>query len=53
MDQRRILINLAETLATHLGVTHFAISMRALGKGDFFKNMIEKGADCRPRPPRA
>lgn len=47
MDQRRNIITLAETLAAHLGVTHFAISMRALGKGDFFKNMIEKGADCR------
>ena len=47
MDQRHALITLAEALAAHLGVTHFAISMRALGKGDFFKNMIEKGADCR------
>lgn len=47
MDQRTSLITLAETLAAHRGVTHFAISMRALGKGDFFKNMIEKGADCR------
>jgi len=47
MDQRHALIALSEALAAHLGVTHFAISMRALGKGDFFKNMIEKGADCR------
>ena len=47
MDQRTALITLAEALAKHRGVTHFAISMRALGKGDFFKNMIEKGADCR------
>ena len=48
-EQRQTLILLAETLATHLGVTHFAISMRALGKGDFFKNMIEKKRDCRTR----
>lgn len=47
MDQRHSLITLAEALAAHQGVTHFAISMRALGKGDFFKNMIERGADCR------
>jgi len=47
MDQRHALITLAETLAAHQGVTHFAISMRALRKGDFFKKMKEKGADCR------
>jgi len=40
------LITLAETLATHQGVTHFAISMRALGKGDFFKKLMA-GGDCR------
>ena len=49
MDQRTSLITLAETLAAHRGVTHFAISMRALGKGDFFKNMKDKGWDCRTR----
>lgn len=47
MDQRHSLITLAETLAAHQGVTHFAISMRAMGKGDFFKRMKEQGADCR------
>lgn len=47
MDQRHALITLAQALASHQGVTHYAISMRALGKGDFFKNMIEKGTDCR------
>jgi hypothetical protein len=46
MNQIHHLIQLAETLATHGGVTHFAISMRALGKGDFFKNLKE-GRDCR------
>ena len=49
MDQRNALLTLAETLAAHQGVTHFAISMRALGKGDFFKNMKEKNRDCRTR----
>lgn len=46
MEQRAALITLALTLAKHEGVTHYAISMRALGKGDFFKNLIG-GADCR------
>lgn len=46
MDTKHSLITLAETLAAHHGVTHFAISMRALGKGDFFKKLID-GADCR------
>ena len=46
MDQRHAIITLAETLAAHQGMTHFAISMRVFGKGDFFKNMIDKGADC-------
>lgn len=46
MDQKNSLITLAETLASHQGVTHFAISMRAMGKGDFFKKLIA-GGDCR------
>ena len=46
MTQRTALITLATTLAAHDGVTHFAISMRALGKGDFFKNLMA-GGDCR------
>ncbi|SUZ33322.1 hypothetical protein ROE7235_03091 [Roseibaca ekhonensis] len=40
------LITLAETLAAHQGVTHFAISYRALKKGDFFKKLMA-GGDCR------
>jgi hypothetical protein len=48
MDQKTALITLAETLATHHGVTHFAISMRALGKGDFFKK-LKAGGDCRTK----
>lgn len=46
MTQRTTLITLAETMAAHQGVTHFAISMRALGKGDFFKKLMS-GGDCR------
>lgn len=49
MEQRDALITLAKAMAAHEDVSHFAISMRALGKGDFFKNMIEKGYDCRTR----
>lgn len=46
MTQRSSLITLAETMAAHHGVTHYAISMRALGKGDFFKKLMA-GGDCR------
>jgi hypothetical protein len=46
MTQRTSIITLAETLAAHQGVTHYAISMRALRKGDFFKKLVD-GADCR------
>lgn len=46
MEQKHALITLADTLAKHQGVTHFAISMRALGKGDFFKK-LKDGGDCR------
>ncbi|MCC5966165.1 MAG: hypothetical protein JJU24_08505 [Natronohydrobacter sp.] len=46
MTQSSALITLAETLAAHQGVTHYAISMRALKKGDFFKKLMA-GGDCR------
>lgn len=46
MEPRTALIILADALAAHQGVTHFAISMRALGKGDFFKK-LKAGGDCR------
>ena len=49
MDQKHELLTLAETLAAHQGVTHFAISMRALGKGDFFKKLKVPGAGCHIR----
>ena len=48
MEHEHPLITLADALAKHQGVTHFAISMRALGKGDFFKK-LKDGGDCRTR----
>lgn len=48
MKQTHALVTLSDALATHQRVTHFAISMRAMGKGDFFKNLMA-GADCRTR----
>lgn len=47
MEQPAALVHLAETMAAHQGVTHFAISMRAVRKGDFFKRLKERGGDCR------
>lgn len=41
-------LTLAETYAAHAGVTHWAVSMRIFGKGDFFAKLM-KGADCRTR----
>ena len=49
MSQTSKLLQLAQTLAAHEGVGHFAISMRIFGKGDFFHNIITKGSDCRTR----
>lgn len=46
MTQRTALLTLADMLAAHRGVTHYAISMRALRKGDFFKKLRD-GGDCR------
>ncbi|MGR3823586.1 MAG: hypothetical protein ACU0A5_13535 [Salipiger marinus] len=40
------LLRLAADLAEHEGVTHWAISMRLFGKGDFFRN-LEKGSHPR------
>ncbi|SFI80581.1 hypothetical protein SAMN05216258_109239 [Albimonas pacifica] len=48
MDQRQHIVSLAERMAAHQGVTHFAISMRIFGKGDFFKGLID-GRDCRTK----
>lgn len=49
MEQRHALITLADTLAAHDSVTHYAISMRIFRKGDFFRNLKVKNYDCRTR----
>lgn len=46
MDQRSKILTLQGLLCDHLGKSHWAISMRIFGKGDFFKKMIA-GGDCR------
>lgn len=40
------LLTLAERIAVHEGVTHWAISYRILGRGDFFQG-LKIGRDCR------
>lgn len=42
------LITLADVFADHIGVKHHAISMRLLGKGDFFQSLKNQG-DCRTK----
>lgn len=55
METKHALVTLAEALAAHQGVSHFAISMRATGsmrekgKGDFFLRLMLPNADCRNR----
>lgn len=49
METKHALLTLADAMASHDGVTHFAISMRALGKGDFFKKLRQPGAGCHIR----
>lgn len=46
MDLKLTLLTLCDTLAAHLGVTHFAISMRALRKGDFFMKLRDPSRGC-------
>jgi hypothetical protein len=40
------LLALADRLAAHEGVTHWAVSQRLLRKGDFFQR-LRLGSDCR------
>ncbi len=49
MDQRAEIITLAEVYAAHASITHWSVSMRIFGKGDFFHKLINKGWDCRTR----
>ena len=39
------LLRLAELLSDDGNVTHWAISMRLFGKGDFFRNLKRGGKD--------
>ena len=39
------IVHLAETLAFHDGVTHWAISSRIFGRGDFFARLMD-GRNC-------
>jgi hypothetical protein len=41
---RSELIELAQCLAEHEGVTHWAISSRIFGKGNFFANLMNGAA---------
>lgn len=45
---RSNILALAARLAAHQGVTHWAISMRMVGKGDFLQR-LERGGDCRTK----
>ncbi|MEL6639747.1 MAG: hypothetical protein AAFN63_11340 [Pseudomonadota bacterium] len=46
-DIKNILI-LADRLGAHLGITHWAVSMRVSSKGDFIHRLIE-GCDLRTK----
>ena len=41
------LLRLSSALEQHEGVTHWAISMRLLGRGDFFRHLSRPGRDIR------
>ena len=49
MSQTTQLTSLALILAAHEGNTHFAISMRIFGKGDFFHGLLTKKRDCQTK----
>lgn len=46
MEQRTKILTLLGQLCEHLAISHWAISMRIFGKGDFFRKMLA-GGDCR------
>lgn len=46
MDQRTTILTLLHQMCGHIGKTHWTISMRIFGKGDFFKGILS-GGDCR------
>jgi hypothetical protein len=47
-DQRTGILALLDALCAHLGKSHWAISMRIFGKGDFF-HKLQTGSDCQTR----
>ncbi|MBL4750910.1 MAG: hypothetical protein JKX71_10085 [Amylibacter sp.] len=49
MDQIQTLIKLAEDFAAHENKTHWSVSMRIFGKGNFFANLMKPGGDCHTR----
>ena len=40
------LVRLSALYAAHEGITHWAVSVRLMKKGDFFSK-LDKGGDCR------
>jgi hypothetical protein len=42
------ILTLSDTLGAHLGITHWAVSMRVSSKGDFIKN-LKDGSDIRTK----
>lgn len=48
MEQRDKLLTLQSHLCQHIDKTHWAISMRIFGKGDFFRKLLANG-DCKTR----
>lgn len=46
MDQRTNILTLQTQLSEHIKRSHWAVSMRIFGKGDFFKK-LQAGGDCR------
>lgn len=41
------LLTLSDTFARHAGITHWAVSMRLLGRGDFFQKLWLPNRDLR------
>lgn len=46
-EPQKQLLALAASLAKHQGVTHYAISQRLLGRGDFFAKLQQPNRDIR------
>jgi len=46
------ILRLTDALTAHQGITHWAVSLRLTGKGDFI-DRLKKGGDCRTRTAEA